>query len=330
MAFASWPYRLFRAALLLGAETPLAHAVPASEKSEPSAAWRLIEPVFHLHDQQANRYAAMHRSASWVNYLLSALAVALAVIPLALSMPGMWLAIAEGLTLVVILSLFAAGKWGRWHKRWLQERSLAEQLRYMHVLIPWTPPECSNPWNTQRKSHPEIDRLWHQWRLSPEFAQARLVATDSARARDHAKMLAEVLRSQAAYHARLAHLEHALVHRIHLLSTGCFMGSLASVALHLCHVHSPWLPVAATVLPATASALHGLLAQGECSRVARRSRQQSARLAQHAATVAALLQAPGDELLTSLPEVSRSATRLLMAEHAQWQDLFAEHSIPLA
>lgn len=329
MAFASWPYRLFRAALLFGVGAPTGHTVSASERSALPAAWRLIEPAFHRHEQQANRYAAMHRSASWVNHLLSALAVALAVIPLALGMQDTWPAVAEGITLVVILCLFAAGRWGRWHKRWLQERSLAEQLRYMHVVIPWTPPTSSNPWNTQRKSHPEIDRLWHQWRHTPEFALARLAATDPVRAREHATVLASVLRSQAAYHARLAHLEHALVHRIHLLGTACFAGSLVSVVLHLCHVHSPWLPVAATVLPATASALHGLLAQGESSRVARRSRQQSTRLSQHLATVTALVKGPDDELLAGLPEVSRSATRLLMAEHAQWQDLFAEHSIPL-
>jgi len=79
----------------------------------------------------------------------------------------------------------------------------------------------------------------------------------------------ELAKEQRWYHCKSAQREMAIEKRIHTVSILLFTVTFIAV---LCHflLHSPWLVVVATVLPASAASLHGFLAHEETERFAAR------------------------------------------------------------
>ena len=132
--------------LLIGARI---HGAPAPAPPRPPAALaRLIESVAAEHrkfDERALDFGHRYRSGFWAIYLLSALAVLCAVLPLALGWDserhrlhpyaGAW-AITEVLLIGTVSAVYWLGNRGDWQGEWLRARTTAELTWYLPMLAP--------------------------------------------------------------------------------------------------------------------------------------------------------------------------------------------------
>ena len=120
-------------------------ALPDEENRNGLAArlQRKLMPRFGWSDALAVYYSDVYRSSYLIVYLLSALAVGLALIGLFIShdLSGAtqlgqkaWLVFCELLVLAVIWWLVRQGKTQAWHENWLDYRALAETLRHIRTL----------------------------------------------------------------------------------------------------------------------------------------------------------------------------------------------------
>src|SRR5437762_2843835 len=116
--------------------------------SPPAALTPLIEAIAPCHrafDERAIDYGHRYRSGFWAIYLLSAIAVLFAVLPLALgwdspghrlhSYAALW-ASGEVLVIGTVFAIYWWGHSGRWHGWWLEARTTAELTWYLPMLAP--------------------------------------------------------------------------------------------------------------------------------------------------------------------------------------------------
>ncbi len=119
-------------------------------------------------DKRGDLFADAYRSGYVLTYLLSAIAVLVALLPMAAGLEGEAQTICvviEFVMLLGILLLFVIGRTRRWHERWMEQRLLAELIRQLRVLIPLgggrpfprTPTHPRGLW----KSEPDLDVLAH-------------------------------------------------------------------------------------------------------------------------------------------------------------------------
>ena len=334
--------------LLLGVPLhgPHAPAPPAP----PARLQPLIDSVTRAHrafDELAIRHGHRYRSGFWTIYLLSALAVLCAMMPLALGWDSVtsfmhpfaasW-AIAEVLVIATVGVIYWRGHHYDWQGAWLRARTLAELTSYLPLIAPLVDfsPERSEPNWYPRALGPEQHAA-----TAPEFVA--LCRENEARARElldgawsdpgfvgaYGAWAIGVLRAQQAYHVRVAHRSHALQHRIHRITAGLFVLTAAGALAHLI-VHSRWLSLITTVFPALAASLHGALAQSEAYRLNAASER-----------VALELQSAVDGIQRSLGAADpgtgdapvknaiRSAVALILQEHQDWYMLVKPHHLPL-
>src|SRR5436853_1413401 len=111
--------------------------------SPPAALTPLIEAIAPAHrafDERALDYGHRYRSGFWAIYLLSAIAVLCAVLPLALgwdspqhafhSYAGVW-AVSEVLIIGVVSTIYSLGHRRDWQGQWLRARTTAEMAWYL-------------------------------------------------------------------------------------------------------------------------------------------------------------------------------------------------------
>lgn len=106
-------------------ETPLPSLDKAQRPDLTTYAWANLLAI---------RYAQMFRSGHVANYVLSALAVLLALVGLLFPAAKVFLVLAELGTIGLLFLNTRAGTEGEWHRRWLQYRHLAESLRPLFYL----------------------------------------------------------------------------------------------------------------------------------------------------------------------------------------------------
>lgn len=329
--------------LLIGAKL---HTEPAPPVAEPPARLRpLIEalaPTRAKYDAEAIRLGHRYRSGFWSIYLLSALAVLCAMMPLALGWDDLtnymhsyaagWV-IAEILVIAAVAVIFWRGHRNDWQGGWLRARTMAELTGYLPMVAPLV------------DYTKEVGNWFARAGLAGPHATTPIEITTScaeneSRARDclasawndaefvagYAAWAIGILESQRAYHARVARRSHVLQHRIHRVTAVLFACTALGALAHLV-VHTRWISMVTTVFPALAAALHGALAQSELFRMESASSRMAVELG---ASVAVLR----DALPVGEPEAVRSATRnalaLILQEHQDWYMLVKPHHLPLA
>src|SRR5437899_8959267 len=116
--------------------------------SPPAALTPLIEAIAPCHrafDERAIDYGHRYRSGFWAIYLLSAIAVLFAVLPLALgwdspghtlhSYSALW-ALGEVLVFVSVTAIYWRGHRRQWQEQLLSGRTAAELSLYLPMLVP--------------------------------------------------------------------------------------------------------------------------------------------------------------------------------------------------
>jgi len=335
--------------LLIGVRLESVHAGPTPRP--PAALQPLVDAIAPVHDRfdrRAIEYGHRYRSGYWAIYLMSALAVLFAVLPLALGWDGAlhglhpyagaWVG-AEVLVILTVSIIYWRGVRGDWQGEWLRARSTAELTAYLPLLAPLV--DFEGPGQ-------ELDwyrRVFESDRQLPDTAEiARLCAQNESTARTllrqawsepgfaagYAAWATDILAGQRAYHHNLAIRQHATLRRAHALNASLFGLTAVGALLHLT-LHATWLAIVTTFFPALGASIHGGMAQSESHRLATTSERLVEELelaSERIRLAAAPLTGAADR--RALHDAIKAAIALILEEHHDWNLVVRPHHLPLA
>ena len=337
-------HQRIQALLLLGVRFPVPAAAPAI--APPPAIAALVSAIAPVHAEsnaRAIKAGNRYRSAFWGLYLMSAMAVLCAVMPLALGWDNgrhamhdwapFWVVL-EVLLITLLGLLYRRGHRQDWQGKWLASRTEAELAWYLPLVAPLAmpgKPGASPSWYARlgagalnASDSPAINALCarHEAAVAATLHGAWSTPAFVAQYVGWAVAQFDV---QRAYHDRLALRSEALTHRIHTINACLFVLTLAGSLAHLI-IHSMWLSFVTIFFPSLGASLHGALAQTESYRLAATARRLSVELGQSKAAVLAA-HAAGDEAGTRA--AIEGGLALILGEHRDWHMLVRPHHLPL-
>jgi hypothetical protein len=340
-------YRLIQRVLLAGTDLQLQASPPAP--TPPARLQPLVNALATEHqrfDQRAIHYGQRYRSGYWAIYLLSALAVLSAVLPLALGWDspshrlhpysGMWAA-AEVIMIGTVSIIYWQGSRHHWQSQWLQARTNAELVWYLPMLAPLLPHAAASvePNWYLRVFDPgqhvrAADELGVICRRIEPVARELLagVWSDAVFVTNYAEWTIQVLEQQRHYHREVALIQSALERRVHRINSVLFALTAVGAILHL-GIHSLWLSLVTTFLPALGASLHGALAQSEAHRLNASSRRLVTELETCIARIRAAMRPPAAAPPDSLQAGVEAAIAVILEEHQDWNLLVRPHHLPL-
>jgi hypothetical protein len=341
-------HQLVQRVLLIG--TRLQVPPPPPAVTPPERLLPLIEALASAHlmfDARALHYGHRYRSGFWAIYLLSAVAVLFAVLPLAMGWDdrrhlqhpilGLW-ALGEVLIICTVSTIYWLGHRRDWQGQWLRARTTAELIWYLPLVAPlldFAAAEMSANWymrvfdpGNHLRSGDDLETLCTK---NEPLARALLDGawSDPKFISAYALWTVGILEGQTHYHHRVAIRQHALLHRVHSVNIGLFGLTALCALLHLV-LHSLWLSVITTFFPALGASLHGALAQSESYRLGTTSERLEAELQQAIGVIRAT--GGGQESPQSGPikDSIQAAIELILEEHQDWHMLVRPHHLPLA
>ncbi len=349
-------HQLIQRLLLIGAH--IESLPPAPAPQAPAALRPLIEAIAGPHqrfDARAIHYGHRYRSGFWAIYLLSAIAVLFAVMPLALGwdsanhllhpFAGLW-AIGEVCVIGGVSTIYWLGHRRDWQAQWLRARTTAELAWYLPMLAPLldlTPatPDGSAP--AEANWYLRVFDPGQHLRGSDDVAALcteneplarKLLAnawSDTAFVQSYVRWTVDILEQQRHYHYGIAGKQHALQHRVHTVNTALFALTAVGALLHLI-VHSLWLSLVTTFFPALGASLHGALAQSEAYRLETTSQRLVGELQSAMERIRSALSGSvvADADVIVLKASIEAAIALILEEHQDWHLLVRPHNLPLA
>jgi hypothetical protein len=319
-----------------------------AEPRPPRRLLRLIESLGAAHrrfDERAVHFGHRYRSGYWMIYILSAFAVLCAVLPLALGWDspahamhpysGGW-AFAEVVVIGSVTAIYWRGHRLDWQGQWLHARTTAELTGYLAVIAPLVDLSAANdepnwflrvfdPGKTMRGTDEVAELCARNESLARELLAEAW--TDPEFVASYAQWTIGILESQKHYHARVAQRHHALVHRVHELTTWLFGLTAIGALTHLL-VHTLWLSLVTTFFPALGASLHGALAQSEAYRLHATSQRLVGELQSAIDAIQAAV-AGSEHSITELKAAVEAALALILEEHQDWHMLVRPHHLPL-
>jgi hypothetical protein len=342
-------HQVIQRLLLIGAQ--IKSLPPPPVPQAPPALSPLIEAIAGAHrrfDELALHYGHRYRSGFWAIYLLSAIAVLFAVMPLALGWDsanhllhpyaGLW-AVAEVGVIGTVSAIYWLGHRHDWQAQWLRARTTAELSWYLPMLAPLldfaAPAEDANWYlrvfdpGQHLRGADDVAALC----AANEPLARKLLATawsDPAFILSYARWTVDILEQQRHYHYRIASKHHALRHRVHVVNSALFALTALGAMLHLV-LHTLWLSLVTTFFPALGASLHGALAQSESYRLGTTSERLMAELQAAIGRIrAALGEAGATGDVNVLKAAIEAAIALILEEHQDWHLLVWPHKLPLA
>lgn len=346
-------HQLVQRILLVGSRRYIA---PAPTIAPPPAALApLIASLAGSHatfNARAIRYGHRYRSGYWMIYLLSAVAVLFAVLPLALGWDdsrhvlhpfiGVW-AICEVMVILTVGAIYWLGHRYDWQGQWLHARTTAELTWYLPLVAPlldFDREDGNANWylrvfdpGQHLRTAGDVEalciaqegmareRLQHAW-SDPTFVS------------EYAAWAMAILDGQRHYHHGVAIKQHALLHRVHGLNIWLFGLTGIAACLHLL-VHTLWLSLITTFFPALGASLHGALAQSEAYRLSVTAERLVGELAGATNEIHLALQGsdatPASNVINpaTVKASIQSAMALILEEHQDWHMLVRPHRLPL-
>lgn len=295
----------------------------------------LLKQAFQRADAMAGETARLFRSGYVANFALAALAVLLSMLGLALP-PALkpLLVVLEVVTIFSILLLTRTGNRNNWHRRWLDNRHLAERLRCLQISLQLADLDLRG----DRARHAG----WASWYARDA---ARAIGLPSRQV-DAAYLETVKASALALLDEQIAYLEfdgrrmHHVEHRLHRLGTWLFgataLACVGLLAIKLSEgvLHNAMLEavahplitagtIASAVLPAIGAAIYGIRMQGDFAGNAERNEA----LVRHLSGLRKVVRDdPAD--FDTLSRRSRRITELLTENQASWLQTF--HARPLA
>jgi hypothetical protein len=319
------------------------HTAPAPAAPQPPP--RLmpliaaLAPGHDAFDQLAIHYGHRYRSGYWAIYVLSAVAVLFAVLPLALGWDdsrhvlhpfvGLW-ALGEVGVISTVGAIYWRGHRSDWQGQWLRARTTAELTWYLPLVAPlvdFTQNEGGN-WYARvldpGKQLHGADDIAEQCARNEPLARTLLehALTDQAFIASYARWTIDVLEGQKHYHHRVAIRQRALQHRVHHVNNWLFGLTGLGALMHL-GVHMIWLSIITTFFPALGAGLHGALAQSEAYRLGTTSERLVGELQGAIDKIQEAADGP------TLKAAIEAAIALILEEHQDWHMLVRPHHLSL-
>jgi hypothetical protein len=243
---------------------------------------------------------------------LSALAVLSAVLPLALGwdspshrlhpFSGLW-ACAEVVMIGTVSAIYWLGSRHHWQEQWLQACTNAELVWYLPMLAPLLGDTAASSLLADAWTHPAFVSRYAQWTV-------------------------QVLEQQRHYHQGVSIRQRALEHRVHRINICLFLLTAVGAIAHLA-IHSLWLSLVTTFLPALGASLHGALAQSEAHRLNATSKRLVTELGTCIARIQAAMRGPQADLTAALRGSVAAAIAVILDGHQDWNLLIRPHHLPL-
>jgi hypothetical protein len=308
-------------------------------------------------DKRGDLFADAYRSGYVLTYLLSAIAVLVALLPMAAGLHGgaqtACVAI-EFVMLLGILLLFVVGRTRRWHEIWMEHRLLAESIRQLRVLIPLGGGRPFPRTPTHLGVYGNVSHTWMYWHMR---AIARATGIPKVRVtREYVlnclnyidKIVGGPDGGQFKFHNDTEKRSNHIAHRLHKTSTFLFALTLFGIGLHLLldlleagvlphtlDFHIPesvqkeldrWLVLGSAFLPALAAALAGISNQGEFARVAKRSAAMANSCRRFAEQISAMraANAQGFLKLSQVIPLAGEIAEVMVDEVADWRVVFID------
>jgi hypothetical protein len=340
-------HQMIQRCLLVGVD--LGGAAAPRSAVPPDRLRALIEAMAGPHaryDGLAVKFGHRYRSAFWSVYFLSAIAVLFAVMPLALGWddsrhtmhPWLFLwALGEVVIILVVGGIYIIGHRQDWQGQWLWARTQAELTWYLPLIAPlvdFNAGETGGNWYGRvyasgSSLHPdaEVEQLCV---AKEDLARESLAGawSDAGFVADYARFTIDVLTGQRHYHARVARRQRALLKRVHGLNARLFAITAVCAIAHLV-IHTLWLSVVTTFLPALGASLHGALAQSEAYRLAVTSERLDGELKTSIERIEAATAAAGADAEQGIRTAVRDAIGVILEEHQDWHMLVRPHHLPL-
>jgi hypothetical protein len=334
--------------LLLGVRLPSPE--PATQSLPPqqlAALIAAIKPEHHKFDQRALHYGHRYRSGFWAIYLLSAIAVLCAVLPLALgwdspqhafhSYAGVW-AVAEVVLIAVVSVIYWLGHRRDWQGQWLHARTTAELTWYLPMLAPlldFDSPHAEQNWYVRAfdpghhlRTADDVSKLCA--RIEPLARELLTGAwSDPVFVSGYVRWTLSILEQQRHYHRGVAAKQHALLHRVHSINGYLFGLTALGATLHLV-IHTLWLSLVTTFFPALGASLHGALAQSESYRLGTTSERLANELGESIEQIHRVSADASTADRLALKASIESAMASILEEHQDWTLLVRPHHLPLA
>src|ERR1700723_3774104 len=231
-------HQVIQRILLIGAHAD--SLPPPPEPQAPPALVPLIEAIAGAHrrfDERAIHYGHRYRSGFWAIYLLSAIAVLFAVMPLALGWDSknramhpyaaLW-AIGEVIVIGTVSVIYWLGHRRDWQSLWLGARTTAELSWYLPMLAPlldFNAPALAANWylrvfdpGQHVRGADDVAALCAE---NEPLARALLLNawSDPKFVSSYARWTIDILDDQRHYHYRIASKHHALRHRVHIMNS---------------------------------------------------------------------------------------------------------------
>ena len=181
-----------------------------------------------------------YRSGFWAIYLLSAIAVLFAVMPMALGWDsaahtlhpyaGLW-AVGEVMIIGTVSAIYWLGHHRDWQAEWLRARTTAELTWYLPMLAPlldFAAPAAEPNWYLRvfdPGQHLRVaDDVAALCAENEPLARRLLGAAwnDPQFIANYAQWTIDILEQQRRYHFRVAGKQHALRHRVHSVNSALF------------------------------------------------------------------------------------------------------------
>jgi hypothetical protein len=289
-----------------------------------------------------------YRSGFWAIYLLSAIAVLFAVLPLALGWDdrshvlhpyvGLW-ALAEVGVIGAVSAIYWLGHRRDWQGEWLRARTTAELTWYLPLVAPlldFARDDTTTNWYVQvfdpgqhLRSGDDVTTICSKFEplarklLDGAWADSKFVSS-------YALWTISILEAQTHYHHRVAIKQHAVLHRVHAINSWLFGLTAIGALLHLL-VHTIWLSVITTFFPALGASLHGALAQSEAYRLGATSERIAIELQVAIGGIRKTVDPQvGAASAKDIKESIQAAIELILEEHQDWHMLVRPHHLPLA
>jgi hypothetical protein len=341
-------HQVIQRLLLIGARIESLPQAP--EPKPPAALVPLIDTTAGAHrrfDARAMHFGHRYRSGFWAIYLLSAVAVLCAVMPLALGWDsashslhpyaGMW-AVSEVMVIGSVSSIYWLGHRRDWQAEWLRARTTAELTWYLPMLAPlldFTAPSTEPNWylrvfdpGQHVRGADDVAALCAE---SEPLARELLAAAwdDPNFIASYTQWTIDILEQQRHYHFRVSSKQHALRHRVHTLNSALFALTAVGALLHL-FIHTLWLSLVTMFFPALGASLHGALAQSESFRLETTSARLVTELEGAILRIREALQERGSSgEVQGLKAAIEAAMALILEEHQDWHLLVRPHNLPL-
>jgi hypothetical protein len=335
--------------LLIGLDLRAPDAPPAPRP--PPELLPLIGELRTAHrtfDERAIHFGHRYRSGFWSIYVLSAVAVLFAVVPLALGWDsqfhrlhpyaGAW-AVGEVFVITTVIAIYWQGNRRDWQGQWLSARTTAELTWYLPVLAPLVElgaPSAEANWylrvfdpGNHVRSADEIATLCN--RIEP-LARKQLADawSNPAFVEDYAQWTIGLLAQQQHYHRGITIKQHALLHRVHAVNGYLFGLTAIGAMMHLV-LHTLWLSLVTTFFPALGASLHGALAQSEAYRLGTTSERLVGELGGAIERIRSTVDpVSGRRDVVALKAAIEAAIALILEEHQDWNLLVRPHNLPLA